>query len=409
MTQIVATGLTTPLTLNNESVIVAQNGSISSDNAGPALSFTVTNDATGLVAGGLAAIGGPALKIQAQPAANFYIFEIAATASIISGGPDAGDRDGVDVTGDVILNTAGDIFGADAGVDIYASGYIGNTLLFNSGQISGATGVLVDAYDYPSIRNEDTGVITGFNYGIEYTPPSQYSDQPLKVVNYGFIGGVSEGIYATGTLTLQNHGTIVGGVKSPSSGVAKAGSAPAAHIVNDGDIQANDHGHVIVLGDGADVVKNDGHLEGDVRLGGGADTFRGSGIVDGEVRGQGGADHLLGSGNADALFGGRGGDILEGKGGDDLISPGAGRDEIFTGKGHDVIVYGHGDGHDTVFDFKPGKDTLDLTALKFADFSDLKSAMTEDHGNVYIDLSGSDQVVLKHVDLSHLSAHDFIL
>jgi Ca2+-binding RTX toxin-like protein len=58
------------------------------------------------------------------------------------------------------------------------------------------------------------------------------------------------------------------------------------------------------------------------------------------------------------------GDSLTGTAGEDRINGGEGADVITTGAGRDVIVYSSiRDGQDTITDFTPGSDRLDLTAL----------------------------------------------
>ncbi len=58
------------------------------------------------------------------------------------------------------------------------------------------------------------------------------------------------------------------------------------------------------------------------------------------------------------------GDLLTGTAGDDRIKGGAGADQITTGTGRDVLVYDSiRDALDTVTDFTPGQDVIDLVAL----------------------------------------------
>lgn len=64
------------------------------------------------------------------------------------------------------------------------------------------------------------------------------------------------------------------------------------------------------------------------------------------------------------LTGTNGRDVLVGTPGDDVISGGIGADTLTTGNGNDVIVYASmRDAGDSVTDFAPGMDRLDLSAL----------------------------------------------
>lgn len=96
----------------------------------------------------------------------------------------------------------------------------------------------------------------------------------------------------------------------------------------------------------------------------------------------------------DAIFGDEGDDILHGEDGDDFIEGGAGADRLDGGAGRDVLIGGAGDdvltggsgadtfvfsiagtgifGTDTITDFAPGEDMLDLLGLAGIDsFDDL--------------------------------------
>ncbi len=92
-----------------------------------------------------------------------------------------------------------------------------------------------------------------------------------------------------------------------------------------------------------------------------------------------------------------------------MVDGGRGKDAIETGKGRDLIIHRDGDGKDTVFDFKPGKDVLDLSDHGFSGFKDLKSAMTDKKDKLIIDLPGKDKIVLEDIKLSDLSSDDFVL
>ncbi|OZA40786.1 MAG: hypothetical protein B7X81_14840, partial [Hydrogenophilales bacterium 17-61-76] len=65
-----------------------------------------------------------------------------------------------------------------------------------------------------------------------------------------------------------------------------------------------------------------------------------------------------------SLTGTQGRDVINGTPGDDIISGGIGADTLTSGAGNDVIVYASmRDAGDSVTDFAPGVDRLDLSAL----------------------------------------------
>jgi len=92
-----------------------------------------------------------------------------------------------------------------------------------------------------------------------------------------------------------------------------------------------------------------------------------------------GNDSLAGNGSTNRFFGCNGADRLTGRGGDDRLDGQNGRDQLIGGKGADQLRGGNGadtfifarlsdstfrpDGTDTIADFTPGRDRIDLAAL----------------------------------------------
>ncbi|MDZ3993291.1 retention module-containing protein [Pseudomonas sp. Teo4] len=75
-------------------------------------------------------------------------------------------------------------------------------------------------------------------------------------------------------------------------------------------------------------------------------------------------DTLIGNNGDNVLDGGLGHDVLNGGGGNDILIGGPGKDTLTGGVGNDTFVWQKGDtGHDTVTDFTPGSDHLDLSQL----------------------------------------------
>jgi len=95
------------------------------------------------------------------------------------------------------------------------------------------------------------------------------------------------------------------------------------------------------------------------------DFLQGKGGNDRFFGGRGG-DRILGGAGNDELRGGKGNDFLSGGPGDDLLIGGKGINILRGGPGRDRFLIGQG--QDTIIDFIPGEDSLELTAgLTFTD------------------------------------------
>ncbi len=113
----------------------------------------------------------------------------------------------------------------------------------------------------------------------------------------------------------------------------------------------------------------------------GNDTIRGTGGndvifgLDGRdvIYGGGGNDRLNGGLKSDTLYGGPGDDWINGKGGNDVLVGGPGNDILIGRLGADTLEGGSGrdtfrylgleDAGDTIVDFTPGEDVIDLRAI----------------------------------------------
>ncbi|MGB0797843.1 MAG: M10 family metallopeptidase C-terminal domain-containing protein, partial [Planktomarina sp.] len=78
-----------------------------------------------------------------------------------------------------------------------------------------------------------------------------------------------------------------------------------------------------------------------------------------------GASGPLGTNGRDILIADAGGRSINGRGGDDIIFDGAGSDTLTGGNGADIFIFGKDGQTDTITDFQPGIDSLDLTGLGF--------------------------------------------
>ncbi len=128
---------------------------------------------------------------------------------------------------------------------------------------------------------------------------------------------------------------------------------------------------------GDDILPPPGAPEGVLLFGlGGDDQLAGSSIVDG-LDGGAGKDTLYGGDGADDLWGESGGDKLKGGDGADYLNGGKGDDRLIGGNDADLLHGGKGvdkftvtkvqqsspDAADTILDFKPGKDLIDLKKI----------------------------------------------
>ncbi|MBY6066190.1 M10 family metallopeptidase C-terminal domain-containing protein [Leisingera aquaemixtae] len=162
-------------------------------------------------------------------------------------------------------------------------------------------------------------------------------------------------------------------------------------------------------GDGNDqLFGNTGndHLSG----GAGRDRLVGGGGND-RLFGGGQIDRLNGGNANDRLYGGAGRDRLDGGSGRDLLNGGAGDDILTGGAGNDVFVFGSSHGHDRILDFTAGQsaDRINFSRLSgFDGFGDVLADAVETADGVRISTGANSSVLLEDVQLSSLSADDFI-
>ena len=149
--------------------------------------------------------------------------------------------------------------------------------------------------------------------------------------------------------------------------------------------QGND---IYVVSDAADVVAEE--------FDGGFDTV----IVTGDAYAlPANIGTMLGNGLSQSLTGNASDNRIDGGGGSDVLA-GAG--------GADVFVFAPGSGNDTVLDFEPGSDRLDLVAFDFADAAAVLADAAQFRSDVLLELGGDDRVLVRGVTVAGLADSLFV-
>ena len=89
------------------------------------------------------------------------------------------------------------------------------------------------------------------------------------------------------------------------------------------------------------------------------------------------------------------------------LAGGAGNDALSGGAGNDMFVFRAGLGQDTVTDFTPGQDVLDIRDGIFADAAAALAAATASGNNTLITIDANNSILLQNVALANLHASDF--
>lgn len=133
------------------------------------------------------------------------------------------------------------------------------------------------------------------------------------------------------------------------------------------------------------------------------------------IRGNGGNDELYGKEGSDNLSGGTGNDYLAGGDGNDYMEGGAGINEYWGSSGYDRFVMsprnvGYTD--DTIRDFKPHVDLINLRAWGISSFEQVRAIAESDrNGGIVLtaEYNGYGHfLTIDHNRLSELSGRDFI-
>ncbi len=166
------------------------------------------------------------------------------------------------------------------------------------------------------------------------------------------------------------------------------------------DFLFGDHGNDRIFGGIGNDSIDGGEGRDKARAGNGDDT----------IEGGAGKDRLFGEGGNDGIKGGAGKDRLEGGTGQDTLSGGADRDKLRGGSDADTFIYLPGDGRDTIRDFEPGVDKIDLTGIpSIESFDDLVALLVSPSGRVRFDFGAGDILDIRGLKVEDLNEADFIL
>ncbi len=325
------------------------------------------------------------------------------------------------------LSNAGEIssgFGFVAHAVVFQYG--GYDLLINSGTISGSFAVAL--YDNAGPETvENSGTIEGGIGGDSAAIYSTSSSDGADIVNSGLItdgaantiGSVYALIYfddAAGTAsTIDNEGTITG------AGYVIQSISDSLDISNSGTI----HGGIYATGtvdiDNSGLwQQSTGHSSGVFSLSGAGDTITNTGTIAGDVNLTGSGDTLTNDGRIH-------GDITLGQHATltntDMIHGNvvlANYDTIDTSEGKitgtieaakvDTFDFSGSFGHNTITGFvstTKAHDTIHFLSDDFANYAAVQSHMAQVGTDVVITLDAADTIVLEHQTLANLTTSDF--
>jgi Ca2+-binding RTX toxin-like protein len=310
-----------------------------------------------------------------------------------------------DNSGTIIVSTAPNSPYASIGVAI-SHGEGTQFDYVNSGTIIADIAFYSTDGDFPADDNRDNFVNSGLIDG-----DMLMGDGADRLTNFGSITGYADlGLGADvydGTAGLYS-GIVDGGGGDDMLLGSRSGETLLGNRGNDriygaggGDVLDGGRGSdALDGGDGFDIITYVDAWKGvsvdfaqGIADGDGIDRFRnvegvvGSAYAD-TLTGAGGADYLEGAGGDDSISGGGGGDIILGDTGDDLLTGGAGAD---------VFTVSTGDGADTITDFNPLEDRLDIHGFAAA------AQIQQVGADTLVTLAVGQSVLLKNVQASSLT------
>ena len=226
--------------------------------------------------------------------------------------------------------------------------------------------------------------------------------------DYNFLAGLS----GNDTLTIKSgRGWAWGGNGNDLIKGSEDGSAG----LFGGDFLYGGAGSDTIYGArGGDVIEGGGNAddlrgeEGNDVVGGGVgnDTVRG-GSGDDFLGGQSGSDRIYGNSGADNIDGDSGNDKIDGGSGNDTIRGRQGNDHLRGGPGSDTFIFDmENEGHDTIYGFQRGIDTIRIGATGLSSFDQLIATAVVEDGDVTITY-GANTLTFANTALSSLRASDF--
>ena len=103
------------------------------------------------------------------------------------------------------------------------------------------------------------------------------------------------------------------------------------------------------------------------------------------------------------------GNVLLGGAGNDTLDGGAGQDILYGQAGSDTFLIRKGTGMDTIAEFTPGIDRLDVRDYGFKTTVALMSRMTQVGSDISVDLGGGDSLILMGVKITNLGELEFVV
>lgn len=120
------------------------------------------------------------------------------------------------------------------------------------------------------------------------------------------------------------------------------------------------------------------------------------------------ARNFIGDRGNNFLDGDRDDNLLNGRAGDDTLKGGRGDDTNIGGLGEDIFVFKRGHDHDTIRDFRSGKDQIALGGFGLDSFRELSRLFEQVGDDVVIDFGRGDVLTIENIEVADLSRDDFI-